>query len=85
MQIEQISLDKIISYSFNNKKHTITQVNHIANSINEFGFNQPIVVDENNVILVGHGRLEAAKKLGLESVPVYKHVGLTETQNNYRI
>ena len=86
MKIEQISIEKLIPYSFNNKKHSITQVNHIANSIKEFGFNQPIVIDEDNVVLVGHGRLEAAKKLGLETVPVYKHVGLTETQKKaYRI
>ncbi len=76
----------IIPYSLNNRVHSDQQVDRIANSIAQFGFNQPIVTDENNVILVGHGRLEAAKKLGLEQVPVLKKADLTETQKKaYRI
>ena len=53
---------------------------HIANSIREFGFRQPIVVDADNVVVIGHGRLMAAKKLGLESVPVVRADDLTEEQ-----
>ncbi len=76
----------IIPYSLNNRLHSEQQVDRIANSIAQFGFNQPIVTDENNVVLVGHGRLEAAKKLGLEQVPVLKKGDLTETQKKaYRI
>jgi len=51
----------------------------VAASIKEFGFNQPIVVDKNNVVIVGHGRLEAAKLLGLTEVPVLQ-VDLNEQQ-----
>jgi ParB-like chromosome segregation protein Spo0J len=58
----------------------------IANSIKEFGFNQPLVVDEDFIVLVGHGRLEAAQKLGLKKVPVYQIKGLSELQKKaYRI
>jgi len=73
-------------YPQNNRIHNDTQIDRIATSIKEFGFNQPIVIDENNVVLVGHGRLEAAIKLGLKVVPVWKKVGLSETQKRaYRI
>lgn len=70
----------------NNREHPQEQIDRIANSIAEFGFNQPIVVDENNIILVGHGRLAAAQKLGLEEVPVLQKIGLSEAQKKaYRI
>lgn len=86
MKIEEIETDLVIPYEFNNRIHNETQVNRIANSIKEFGFNQPIVIDESNIILVGHGRLLAAKKLGLEKVPVLKLINLLETQKKaYRI
>lgn len=86
MQIESLSTDKLIPYEFNNRNHSEEQVNRIANSIKEFGFNQPIVIDESNIVLVGHGRLFAAKKLGLDKVPVLKKSGLSEAQKKgYRI
>lgn len=86
MKIEQIGIEKLIPYEFNNRKHDDCQVDRIANSIKEFGFNQPIVIDESNVVLVGHGRLFAAQKLGLEKVPVVKKLELSETQKKaYRI
>ncbi len=71
----KISLIK--PYEKNAKKHPTKQIRQVADSIREFGFNQPIVVDKNNVIIVGHGRLEAAKLLGLDDVPVIT-VDLTE-------
>jgi DNA modification methylase len=86
MEIVQAKTADLIPYGFNNRDHSQQQIDRIANSINEFGFNQPIVVDEQNIVLVGHGRLEAAKKLGLEDVPVLKKIGLSETQKKaYRI
>lgn len=86
MNIEQVDIKTVIPYEFNNRKHNETQVNRIANSIKEFGYNQPIVVDEDNIILVGHGRLHASLKLGLKQVPVLKKTGLTESQKKaYRI
>ncbi len=86
MEVSLQSPSKIIPYEFNNRTHPEEQVNRIANSIQQFGFNQPIVVDENNIILVGHGRWLAAQKLGLDKVPVLVKEGLTETQKRaYRI
>jgi len=79
----EISIIK--QYEKNAKKHDKKQVQAVADSIKEFGFNQEIVVDQNNVIIVGHGRYEAAKLLGLNDVPV-KVVNLTEEQaKSYRL
>jgi hypothetical protein len=84
--MKNIAIEKLIPYEFNNRNHNEEQVNRIANSIKEFGFNQPIVIDENNIILVGHGRHLAALKLGLKEVPVLIKSGLSETQKKaYRI
>lgn len=81
-----MDVNKLIPYEFNNRKHPEQQVERIARSIKEFGFNQPIVIDEDNVILVGHGRLYAAKQLGLDDVPVKVVKGLTDEQKRaYRI
>lgn len=66
-------------YEKNAKKHPAKQIKQVAESIKAFGFNQPIVVDKNGVIIVGHGRYEAAKLLGLKDVPAIK-VNLTEEQ-----
>lgn len=85
-QITHHPISAIIPYERNNKIHSPEQINHIANSIAEFGFNQPIVVDENNIVLVGHGRLLAAQKMGLEEVPTICIADLTEAQKKaYRI
>ena len=67
-------------YPANAKKHPPEQVKHIANSIREFGFRQPLVIDADNVIVIGHGRLLAAKELGLETVPVVRADDLTQEQ-----
>lgn len=86
METQTASTASLIPYERNNRQHSQQQVDRIANSIAEFGFNQPIVVDENNIVLVGHGRLDAAKKLGLAEVPIVRKAGLTETQKKaYRI
>lgn len=86
MQIKNVPIKEIIPYERNNRVHSDQQIDRIANSIHDFGFNQPIVVDEANVILVGHGRLFASLKLGLREVPVYKLGGLTPAQKKaYRI
>lgn len=86
IEIVNIKTESLIPYEFNNKDHPKEQIDRIANSIAEFGFNQPILVDEKNIILAGHGRLEAAKKLGLEYCPVIKIEGLGESKKKaYRI
>ena len=69
MNIKDISLKKIKPYKKNAKLHPDEQVQFIANSIKEFGWKQPIVLDNDNVIVIGHGRFLAAKKLGLDSAP----------------
>lgn len=60
----------LVPYVLNNKKHSSRQINAIVQSIKEFGFVQPVVVDRDDVIVIGHARVEAAKKIGLETVPV---------------
>lgn len=80
MEIKWIPIDQIKPYERNAKKHPEEQVQQIANSLQEFGWQQPIVVDENNVVIIGHGRLLAAKKLGHENVPVTYAEGLTNKQ-----
>lgn len=70
MKITYRPITEIEPYGKNAKKHPDTQVLKIADSIKEFGFNQPIVVDKDNVIIVGHGRFMAANYLGLAEVPV---------------
>nr|DAI40955.1 MAG TPA: ParB protein [Caudoviricetes sp.] len=80
MQRETIELEKLKEYKRNAKVHTRAQIQHIANSIQEFGFNDPIEIDENNMILSGHGRVEAAKLLGLTEVPFVRLEHLTEDE-----
>ena len=72
-------LKSITPYIKNAKLHPKKQVEKVAASIKEFGFNQPIVIDKQGVIIVGHGRFEAAKLLGMTDVPVIE-VDLTEEQ-----
>ena len=80
MNIVYLPPGQLTPYPANAKKHPADQVQHIANSIKAFGFRQPIVVDADNVVVIGHGRLMAAKKLGLESVPVVRADDLTDEQ-----
>lgn len=80
MKIVYLPPGDLVPYEHNAKRHPPEQVEHIANSIREFGFRQPIVVDADNVVVIGHGRLLAAKKLGLDAVPVVRADDLTETQ-----
>jgi hypothetical protein len=72
--------DELRPYPENAKKHPPEQVDHIANSIKQFGWTQPIVVDPENVVVIGHGRLMAAKRLMLDKVPVVRRDDLTEDQ-----
>jgi DNA modification methylase len=78
--VEFIKVKDIKPYKKNAKKHPQEQIEYIKNSIKEFGFRQNLVVDKDNVIIIGHGRLEAAKQLGLEYVPCIKAEDLTEEQ-----
>lgn len=82
MQTIDIKLTEIKPYEKNAKKHPESQVKNVAESIKHFGWAQPIVVDENNVIIIGHGRLKAAYMLNLETAPCYVLKGLTEAEKN---
>ena len=85
MKIEQRKLGEITPYD-KNPRHNNQAVDAVARSLQEFGFRQPIVVDEQGVIIVGHTRYKAAEKLKLETVPVHVATGLTEAQiKAYRI
>lgn len=86
MEIKEVNVNDLIPYEFNNKIHNREQVNRIANSIKEFWFLQPLVIDKNNILIVWHGRLEWAKKLWLKTVPCVYADNLTEQQiKKYRI
>ena len=79
--IVEIKLDELILYE-NNPRNNEEAIESVANSIKTFGFKVPIVVDRNNVIIAGHTRYKAAKKLGLNKVPCIVADDLTEDQVN---
>lgn len=85
MKVEQWQLAQLRPYEHNPRLND-EAVDVVAASIREFGFRQPIVVDEDGVIIVGHTRYKAAQKLGLDKVPVHVAKGLTPEQiKAYRI
>ena len=79
MQIKEIEISKLKEYE-NNPRNNEEAVEAVANSINEFGFKVPIIIDKNNTIIAGHTRLLAAKRLKLNTVPVIVADDLTEEQ-----
>lgn len=79
-EIEQIKTADLVPYARNAKKHDEAQVAKLAGSIREFGFNNPVLIDADNGIIAGHGRVMAAQKLGLASVPCLRLSHLSETQ-----
>ena len=79
-KIELWNLERLIPYEKNAREHSTEQVAQIAASISEFGFLNPILVDSNDGIVAGHGRLSAAKELALDVVPVVVLDHLTENQ-----
>lgn len=80
MKIEKIKVDEIIPYEDNAKLHPERQIEQIRASILEFGFNDPIAIDENNVVIEGNGRLMAIQDLGFKEVDCIRIEGLTEDQ-----
>lgn len=79
MQVQSIKISEVKPYDKNPRKND-DGVEAVANSIKEFGWQQPIVVDKNNVIIVGHTRYKAAKKLGMKEVPVVVASNLSDEQ-----
>ena len=80
LQIEYISILQIAPYVKNARTHSEEQISQIVESIREFGFTNPILVDQHNELIAGHGRLEAAKIVGLETVPAVRLSDLTDQQ-----
>lgn len=87
LKIEYIEIEKLNHYDNNSKIHTKEQIEHIANSIKEFGFNDPLgIAGEDNIVLEGNGRVEAAKLLGMKKLPCVRLDHLTkEEQQAYVI
>lgn len=80
MQIIDKSIDELIPYCNNSRTHDESQILQIASSIKEFGFTNPVLIDEDNGIIAGHGRVLAARKLGINKVPSIKLSHLTDIQ-----
>lgn len=80
MEIIMRKAKELKPYAANAKKHDEKQIANVANSIRRFGWQQPIVIDEHDVVVIGHCRLLAAKRLGLDEVPVTVASGLTDEE-----
>ena len=83
MATKEVDLNTLIPYANNSRTHDEHQISQIAGSIKEFGFRDPILIDENNMILCGHGRVLAARKLNMTTVPAISTLGMTELQKKH--
>jgi DNA modification methylase len=79
-QIEMHAIEGLIPYVNNSRTHSESQVAQVAASIKEFGFTNPVLIDDDNMIIAGHGRIQAAMRLGLAEVPCIRLSHLTENQ-----
>ena len=79
-EIEHLEIDSLIPYARNSRTHSDAQVAQIAASIKEFGFTNPVLIDEEGGIIAGHGRVMAARKLKLKEIPCIRLSHLNETQ-----
>jgi len=79
-KIEYISIDEFVPYARNTRTHSDEQVAQIAASIKEFGFNNPVLIDQEGGIIAGHGRVLASRKLKLKDVPCIRLSDLSEAQ-----
>ena len=78
--IKQTSVKTLIPYANNARTHSEEQITQIADSITEFGFTNPVLIDEEGNIIAGHGRCLAAKELGLDKIPTITITGLSPEQ-----
>lgn len=78
LTIEHLQLDALRSYDHNARTHSSKQIAQIAASIREFGFNNPVLIDAPSIIIAGHGRVEAARTLGFNTVPTVRLEHLSE-------
>ena len=79
-QIEHLPTDTLVPYARNSRTHSPEQVAQIAASIREFGFTNPVLIDANNTLIAGHGRVMAAQSIGLLTVPAIRLAHLTDAQ-----
>ena len=75
-----LPIDKLIAFKRNARTHSKAQIRQIVESIEKFGFTNPILIDESNTILAGHGRLAAARLLGMKEVPTIQIGHLTDAE-----
>lgn len=80
LSVEYRKVPDLLPYARNSRTHDERQVAEIAASIKEFGFTNPVLIDETDTIIAGHGRIKAANKIGMTEVPTIRLVGLTEAQ-----
>ena len=80
MLIQEKTVAELIPYVNNSRTHSDEQVAQIAASIKEFGWTNPVLIDDSGSIIAGHGRVMAARKLGIELIPAIKLLGLTDAQ-----
>ena len=80
MQIESVPVSDLKEYEKNSRTHSDEQVAKIAASVEEFGFTNPILIDESNGVIAGHGRLQAAKRINMGEVPCIRLAHLSESQ-----
>ena len=80
LKVNQVELKNISTYKNNARMHDKKQIDQIARSIKAFGFNNPILIDENNIIIAGHARFEAAKTIGIKAVPAITLKHLSEKE-----
>lgn len=78
--VEQVDIDILVPYARNARTHSEEQIGQIAASLTEFGFTNPVLIDQDHGIIAGHGRVLAAKRLGLASVPCIRLGWLTDLQ-----
>lgn len=79
-KIEYLKIGTLSAYETNSRTHSADQISQIAASIKEFGFTNPVLVDADSTIIAGHGRVEAAKQMGMDEIPCLRLLHLTEAQ-----
>jgi hypothetical protein len=80
LDIKYINLESLTPYKNNSRTHSESQIKQIADSIDTFGWTNPIIIDEGNMVIAGHGRIEAAKLIGIKEVPCIELSKLTDAQ-----
>lgn len=79
-KLEYIKVEELKAYARNARKHSEEQIEQVIQSIQEFGFTNPVLIDEENELIAGHGRTEAAKRMGMTDVPAIRLIGLSDEQ-----